>query len=143
MATANLFVMGDRDSSTGDGPGADGFYRLKLNQMPADIDTLEIKGVYIKFDPALSSEDIIVMDVPDLNVLTVSNVNYCINKIPIPTWGNTGLDNTVLYWFEVPIKVKPHYLSYDKFDSFKVKFATLSGQTVNVTKFALWASAKL
>lgn len=142
MATANLFVMGDGAANATDGPDSDGFYRLKLNQMPADIDTLEIRGVYIKFSDTVGA-DIIVMDVPDLNVLTVSNKNFCINKIPIPTWGQAGLSNTILYWFEVPIRVKPNFLAYDKFDTLKIRFRKVDGTSLSINSFALWANAKL
>eukprot|EP00741_Cyanophora_paradoxa_P025666 tig00000388_g24770.t1 len=69
----------------------------QLNQIPADIDTLQIKGVYLELDTtaipdptAAKTVNVLLMDVPDLNVTTISNVNTCINKVVIPTWATTA-----------------------------------------------------
>jgi hypothetical protein len=153
MAQVNLYVQANASDPSID---SNGYYRLKLNQMPADIDTLHIKGVYLQLKNdttgvyVSTNTNVLLMDVPDLNVLTVSNVNQCINKIVIPTWGNYGLDDrTILYWFEVPVVVKPSYLGYDRFSELKIRFTDVNGATGGtgaaaiVQNFGLWAYAKL
>eukprot|EP00741_Cyanophora_paradoxa_P020028 tig00021181_g19330.t1 len=75
-------------------------------------------------DPtAAKTVNVLLMDVPDLNVTTISNVNTCINKVVIPTWATTPRD-TILYWFEVPMAVRPNYVAYDKFQELRVRFTT-------------------
>eukprot|EP00741_Cyanophora_paradoxa_P019832 tig00000217_g19140.t1 len=121
---------------------------------PSDIDTLQIKGVYLELDTtaipdptAAKTVNVLLMDVPDLNVTTISNVNACINKVVIPTWGHDGLENTILYWFEVPMAVRPNYVAYDKFQELRVRFTDITGATKKnnafiVKNFGLWAYAK-
>eukprot|EP00741_Cyanophora_paradoxa_P002123 tig00000552_g2059.t1 len=108
--------------------GAVAYMSPALLPHPADIDTLQIKGVYLELDTtaipdptAAKNRQRSADDVPDLNVTTISNVNTCINKVVIPTWGHDGLENTILYWFEVPMA---------KNNAFIVK------------NFGLWAFAK-
>eukprot|EP00741_Cyanophora_paradoxa_P011928 tig00020567_g11526.t1 len=104
---------------------------------PSDIDTLQIKGVYWSWTrprfrtPRRENRQRLLMDVPDLNVTTISNVNTCINKVVIPTWGHDGLENTILYWFE----------------ELRVRFTDITGATKKnnafiVKNFGLWAFAK-
>eukprot|EP00741_Cyanophora_paradoxa_P002115 tig00000551_g2051.t1 len=45
MSCVNLYVQ-----SNGETQDSEGFWRLRLNQIPADIDTLQIKGVYLELD---------------------------------------------------------------------------------------------
>eukprot|EP00741_Cyanophora_paradoxa_P016740 tig00020936_g16168.t1 len=149
MSCVNLYVQ-----SNGETQDSEGFWRLRLNQIPADIDTLQIKGVYLELDTtaipdptAAKTVNVLLMDVPDLNVRTISNVNTCINKVVIPTWGHDGLENTILYWFEVPMAVRPNYVAYDKFQELRVRFTDITGATKKnnafiVKNFGLWAYAK-
>eukprot|EP00741_Cyanophora_paradoxa_P001400 tig00000488_g1355.t1 len=149
MSCVNLYVQ-----SNGETQDSEGFWRLRLNQIPADIDTLQIKGVYLELDTtaipdptAAKTVNVLLMDVPDLNVTTISNVNTCINKVVIPTWGHDGLENTILYWFEVPMAVRPNYVAYDKFQELRVRFTDITGATKKnnafiVKNFGLWAFAK-
>lgn len=150
MSCVNLYVQ----SQPTDAQDGDGYWRLRLNQIPSDIDSLQIKGVYLELNTtaipdstAAKTVNVLLMDVPDLNVMTVSNVNACINKIVIPTWGHDGLSNTILYWFEVPIAVRPSYVAYDKFQELRVRFTDITGATMKnsnyiVKSFGLWAYAK-
>eukprot|EP00741_Cyanophora_paradoxa_P024763 tig00000270_g23906.t1 len=85
MSCVNLYVQ-----SNGETQDSEGFWRLRLNQIPADIDTLQIKGVYLELDTtaipdptAAKTVNVLLMDVPDLNVTTISNVNTCINKVEL------------------------------------------------------------
>eukprot|EP00741_Cyanophora_paradoxa_P016979 tig00020951_g16400.t1 len=149
MSCVNLYVQ-----SNGETQDSEGFWRLRLNQIPSDIDTLQIKGVYLELDTTAIPDpetaktvNVLLMDVPDLNVTTISNVNTCINKVVIPTWGHDGLENTILYWFEVPMAVRPNYTAYDKFHEMRVRFTDIAGATQKngayiVKNFGLWAYAK-
>eukprot|EP00741_Cyanophora_paradoxa_P022335 tig00021441_g21563.t1 len=106
-----------------------------LNQIPSDIDTLQIKGVYLELDTtaipdptAAKTVNVLLMDVPDLNVTTISNVNACINKVVIPTWATT------------PGKHHPLL-------ELRVRFTDITGATKKnnafiVKNFGLWAYAK-
>eukprot|EP00741_Cyanophora_paradoxa_P014334 tig00000190_g13825.t1 len=130
MSCVNLYVQ-----SNGETQDSEGFWRLRLNQIPADIDTLQIKGVYLELDTtaipdptAAKTVNVLLMDVPDLNVTTISN-------------------NTILYWFEVPMAVRPNYVAYDKFQELRVRFTDITGATKKnnafiVKNFGLWAFAK-
>eukprot|EP00741_Cyanophora_paradoxa_P015209 tig00020852_g14680.t1 len=131
MSCVNLYVQ-----SNGETQDSEGFWRLRLNQIPADIDTLQIKGVYLELDTtaipdptAAKTVNVLLMDVPDLNVRTISNVNTCINKVVIPTWGHDGLG-------------KHHPLL-----ELRVRFTDITGATKKnnafiVKNFGLWAYAK-
>eukprot|EP00741_Cyanophora_paradoxa_P010822 tig00020545_g10463.t1 len=130
MSCVNLYVQ-----SNGETQDSEGFWRLRLNQIPADIDTLQIKGVYLELDTtaipdptAAKTVNVLLMDVPDLNVTTISNVNTCINKV-------------------VPMAVRPNYVAYDKFQELRVRFTDITGATKKnnafiVKNFGLWAFAK-
>eukprot|EP00741_Cyanophora_paradoxa_P006730 tig00001033_g6510.t1 len=94
-----------------------GFWRLRLNQIPSDIDTLQIKGVYLELDTTA---------IPDPTA--AKTVNVLLMDVVIPTWATTA-------W-------KTHPLL-----ELRVRFTDITGATKKnnafiVKNFGLWAYAK-
>eukprot|EP00741_Cyanophora_paradoxa_P002313 tig00000586_g2244.t1 len=94
-----------------------------------------IKGVYLELDTtaipdptAAKTVNVLLMDVPDLNVTTISNVNTCINKVVIRRGARRPREHHPLL-VRVPMAVRPNYVAYDKFQELRVRFTDITGAT--------------
>eukprot|EP00741_Cyanophora_paradoxa_P017639 tig00021013_g17037.t1 len=130
MSCVNLYVQ-----SNGETQDSEGFWRLRLNQIPADIDTLQIKASTWSWTR------------PRFRTHRRENRQRSADGRRDPDVGHDGLENTILYWFEVPMAVRPNYVAYDKFQELRVRFTDITGATKKnnafiVKNFGLWAFAK-